>query len=153
MEKKNQKNNGIEEKYNNDLEMDINLYKWYIGLKKDQLKDITLKDCIKKLKEAKQSISRRTYFKIFIEIIQKQMIIFEEDNLKENLEYFKDQMDYITDYGTDIESKKDIEFPIYCRVLIFNLATKVRNFSLFKENNYIEKLFMFYVHYFGFNCV
>ena len=141
MEKKNQKNNGIEEKYNNDLEMDINLYKWYIGLKKDQLKDITLKDCMKKLKEAKQTISRRAYFILFIEIIQKQMIIFKEENLKEYLVYFKDQMDYITDYGTDIESKKNIEFPIYCRVLIFNLATKVKNFSLFKEDNYIEKLF------------
>ena len=55
MEKKNQKNE-IEEKYNNDLQIDINLYKWYIGLKKDQLKDVTLKDCMKKLKDVKQSI-------------------------------------------------------------------------------------------------
>ena len=140
MEKKNQKNE-IEEKYNNDLQIDINLYKWYIGLKKDQLKDITLKDCMKKLKDVKQSISRRAYFKIFVEIIQKQIIIFNEENLKEYLEYFKDQMDYITDYGFDIESKKNIEFPIDCRILIFNLASKVKHFDIFKEDNYIEKLF------------
>ena len=135
-----------EEKNQKDEEVDLKLIQWYIDLKAGKNKKLNLKDCINHLNQVKKSVSGRMYFKIFIEIIRKEKSIFEKENVNEFLIYFKDQLDYITGYGINIEEKLDLEFPNNCRFLTFKIATKVEDFNIF-DIDYLRKLFQLILFY------
>ena len=127
-----------EQNQNNNNEIYNKLLEWYIKLKANEIKDLTLKTCIKKLKESKYC-SKKLYLKMFIEIIQKEKSIFINENFHENIEFFKDQIDYITNYNNSID-KKDMEFPKNCRIFTFKLATNIKDFNVFNQDNYLKKL-------------
>ena len=106
----------IDEQNQNNKDNYNKLLEWYIKLKSDVIKDLTLKTCIKNLKDAK-NYSKKLYLKVFIEIIKREKSIFLNENFKENIEFFKDQIDYITDNENNID-KKDMEFTK--NIIIFN---------------------------------
>ena len=132
------KSKAIDEKNQNNKENYNKLLEWYVKLKSDEIKDLTLKTCIKNLKEAK-NCSKKLYLKMFIEIIKRDKSIFLNENFKENIEFFKDQIDYITD-NENIIDKNDMEFPNNCRVFTFELATQIKDFNELNEGNYLKKL-------------
>ncbi len=132
------KSKAIDKKNQNNKENYNKLLEWYVKLKSDEIKDLTLKTCIKNLKEAK-NCSKKLYLKMFIEIIKRDKSIFLNENFKENIEFFKDQIDYITDNENIIDSN-DMEFPNNCRVFTFELATQIKDFNELNEGNYLKKL-------------
>ena len=128
----------IDEQNQNNKDNYNKLLEWYIKLKSDVIKDLTLKTCIKNLKDAK-NYSKKLYLKVFIEIIKREKSIFLNENFKENIEFFKDQIDYITDNENNVD-KKDMEFTKNCSIFTFKLATEIKDFKELKQGNYLKKL-------------
>ena len=128
------KSKAQENENNFEKDVDIKLISWYMNLKSGEIKDLNIKKYNKYLKDAKSS-SKKLYFKILVEFINKDDSLFEPDILKENIDLFKDQINYISEFEND-----DNEFIKNCKSFTFKLLSQIKDFSDLKEGDYLKIL-------------